>query len=448
MKKTLLTSPAGRGKTTHLIEQYARVFNETNSGLENKSYFILSTKEHAYWITERIIKVLGSDAKEQKCGVFNPQVITINDFVNQETIGSHAEMVNDVLRTHFIHTISQDHSIPLTYYDQARTLAGFPELVSNFIKELKTSFIEYDDFVKLIACISKKEHPLLCTKLNDISLIYKLYQNMIGKKCDYASGIRRYIEEKKNKPANKNLFDLIIFDGFYHFTPAQCELIKMISRMCNEVIVSLTIDSDRPGLFSYVNATRELLLSTGYGFKEKVLSGKNKRIEYKKKPIEFYSPSLDHLEKHIFSQDDVIPMCDSRDIRIFEATGVSGELEMIVREIMYLIEHPDEVGLKELRYTDFCILFRSLMGFDNEVRTVFKKYDIPVEIHERRKLNMNPFIKNVIHLIQFFLNVNPQDHIGEALKSSYFSFFSDGESKIVNEYINKIHVKTEMNTWP
>jgi len=433
--KTVLAAPAGRGKTHYCIARYARTFEEDAGCLARRSFFILPTSEHARRVTEMILNEL--QGRGRAGGVFHPRVMTMNDFVQMHMPRVQAGVVSDIMRIFLLKQIAADRDLATAYFRaDARALKGFPSLLNDLIGELRSSFFETGDFERLVQGIDRKKHPLLADKCGDLLQFQRAYQQRLERegKTDAEDAVISFLKQQDILEYRKRPFDLLIFDGFYHFTRAQLEFIRVMSQVTRETIVTLTSDRQRPGLFSYVDRMQAVLLSRPFGFSlgDGVLPAENRRTSYRGKggARPYHSPSLEHLEKYLFTDACPARAVVPADIRIFEATGTAGEVEMIAREIIRLREFPGEAGKERLAYTDFCVIFRSLSGVENIVRAVFEDFAIPVHVHERKMLRQNPLVKIIAHLLRFFIEEDGAEHLFEAVGSRYFSFSPQGAAAL------------------
>jgi ATP-dependent helicase/nuclease subunit B len=446
MKKTLLIAPAGRGKTHRCIERYARVFEAAGGGLENRSFFILPTSEHARRITEMILNEIADRGRYP--GIFNPHVMTINDFVQMHLPRAGTGVVSDIMRIFLLKQIAADPAVSTSYFrPEARSLKGFPYLLNDLIRELRTLCFESGDFERLVQGIDRKKFPLLRDKCGDLLLFQREYEKRLERegKMDAADALVNFLKQQDFAEYKKRPFDLVIFDGFYHLSRAQLEFVKVISQVTRETVVTLTSGPGRPDVFSYADRMRQILAAPPFNFSAaaEALSPENKRISYagKGKAKKYHSPSLDHLEKYLFSGEEPGKPVAPEDIRIFEATGAAGEMEMIAREIIRLREFPEEAGKEELNYTDFCVLFRSLSGAESVVRAVFKEFTIPVHVHERKTLRQNPLIKSIVHVLRFFVEEDCTEHLFECIGSRYFCFDRQGAASL-KAFVQRRAVRT------
>ncbi|OGX04233.1 MAG: hypothetical protein A3G87_08910 [Omnitrophica bacterium RIFCSPLOWO2_12_FULL_50_11] len=100
-------------------------------------------------------------------------------------------------------------------------------------------------------------------------------------------------------------------------------------------------------------------------------------------------------------------------IHVFEATGSLGEIEMIAREIKRLVR------AHSYHFSDIAVLFRTTDPYIQVIRSVFRKYQIPVEIHERMRLRTSPIARTLASFFEIILNDWTRKDLFNFLKSSY-----------------------------
>jgi len=133
------------------------------------------------------------------------------------------------------------------------------------------------------------------------------------------------------------------------------------------------------------------------------------------------------LQKNIFSQKSSSPAPEpGQDIVILDAIGTEGEIELIARQIHKLYATGD------YRYSDFAVLFRQIRHYAPVIVSVFSRYGIPAEIHERDRLKFSSWIATVVSLLSVFRNAWQREDVFAFLKFGYTRRFGknlikDGE---------------------
>lgn len=443
----LLCQPAGSGKTYHCLQIFRQALSNQPAGFDRRSFFILPSREHVNRINDLLLRDFSSSAAPLK-GLIHPAVITINEFLNHLAGISTAKTPGDILRLFLIKSILAEN--PLEYYEAAKRHRGFAELAGDFIAETKASGISPEELEKL-ALAAREKGPLFAKKIRDLSLIFKNYdQKLRGFGLEEPEDLLKDFSDFVRERERFLNLELVILDGFFHFSFAQKEFIRTLTRISQRVIVTLTLDknADRKHVFAYPEETRQALLAMG--FKEAGQAGvKNRRAK---------ADSLELLEKKLFSrairpglpeqtadrsmtelsQASRLGLLDqaadrglselsraSRPedaggpqtvVHIFEATGVSGEIEMIAREIRRLYREG------AYHFSDFCLIFRSIGAYEEVVRAVFDSFRIPVEIHERKKLKQNAFIRAVVRWLRVLREGWRREDLFALLQSNYYGF--------------------------
>ncbi|OGW87324.1 MAG: hypothetical protein A3A81_00715 [Omnitrophica bacterium RIFCSPLOWO2_01_FULL_45_10b] len=357
------------------------------------------------------------------------------------------------------------NTVEFQYFKEARGQSGFLDLVGKMIVELKEYLILPDEFEKRLQPL-KGRFPEFEFKYNDLVKIDQAYEFQLKKRglIDQRDSLK-LLEEglERGEFVDPNLKKVWI-DGFSDFSKLQFSFIEFLTRHADEVTVTLTIDEDplRRPLFEIVSETQSTL--EDIGFQKKWLNQRNHRTE---------SEDLAHLERNLFRTSPVIaPQGLSRSygkklingiasatdgapsgeapaqqnggsaglgggkqsrsheiasassgalprndresaIQIFEATGLSGELEMIAREIKRLAR------THGYHFSDMALLLRATDPYVSVIQSVFRRFQIPFELHERWRLSTSPIARTLVSFLQIFLNDWNRNDLFNFLKSSY-----------------------------
>lgn len=401
----LLCQPAGSGKTYHCLQIFRQDLSNQPAGFNRRSFFILPSREHVNRVNDLLLRDFSSSSAPLK-GLIHPAVLTINEFLNHLAGISTANTPGDILRLFLIKSILAEN--PLEYYETAKQHRGFAELAGDFIAETKASGTSPEGLDKL-ALAAREKGPLFAKKMRDLALIFKTYdQKLRGFGLEEPEDLLKDFSDFVRERERFLSLDLVILDGFFHFSFAQKEFISTLTRISQRVIVTLTLDknADRRHVFAYPEETRQALLTMGFKEAGKV-GAKNFRA--KAAPLEI-------LERTLFSRAIGPGLPDQAAVHIFEATGVSGEIEMIAREIRRLYREG------AYHFSDFCLIFRSIGAYEEVVRAVFDSFRIPVEIHERKKLKQNAFIRAVVRWLRVLREGWRRDDLFALLQSNYYGF--------------------------
>lgn len=392
----LFASPPGTGKTTRCIELFRAQILKSKSGIDSRSFFVLPSREHAERIQNLILK---KDVK----GVFNAHILTINDLAARFLGTPALSRPQDAVRLKILKEILTG-SVGFRYFTESKDIPGFHRLLADLIREFKSGLLTAPDFEKRAQKLLKNEAFRL--KFRDFSVVLKNYEKKLS-----ALGFAEpedVLSELKDTPLEAGSLDLVVFDGFYHFSRAQSELVRVVSRASSHAVVTLTLsekEGERPELFYYPERTRRFLKTIGFkekrGFFEVNHRAKN--------------PALVRIQRCLFSKDPAPEPVKPSGIMILEAPNVRGEIEMIAREIRRLSRE------EELYLSDICVILRSVSPYQKTLASVFNEFGIPAHIHERFKLSQTALGSFLFRLTALFTEGWKREDLFYLAKSGFYA---------------------------
>lgn len=407
-KLTLLLGPAGSGKTKFTTEAFEEALTHSKRPFAEDLLFILPTAEHR----ERIIDLL---LRRGFGGFFGRRVTTFDRALKSFLKLGGIDFASDVARRMMLKEILLQTKFQ--YFGEAAGTNGFLELLSKTIVELKECLIRPDELKKKLNVLAGR-FPAFELKYHELIQIYEAYETELkGRGLVDARDSLGLLEEglKRGEYAKPELQGVWV-DGFSDFSKLQLAFFEFLARHSEQMVVTLTTEqnTDRTSLFETVsNAQSEL---ESIGFKPVWADEKNYRAHAK---------SLIHLEKNLFSPGAAPKIESDGAAQIFEAAGLLGEVEMIAREIKRLNSKSG------YHFSDIALILRQTDPYLSAVRSVFKRFGIPVEFHERLRLSANPIARTFVSLLRIFLEEWKREDLFNFLKSSYVKSTSEGLPKFL-----------------
>ncbi|MBI4388359.1 MAG: PD-(D/E)XK nuclease family protein [Candidatus Omnitrophica bacterium] len=394
---TLSIGPAGSGKTHACLDNLNEALHNTQNPLAGDLLFILPTAEHR----ERVVDLL---LRRSAKGFFGRVITTFDEALHSFLKLGGIRFASDVTR----HLVLKDliQSRKFEYFEEASNTNGFVDLVAHWIAELKESLVTAEDFEKLIPRL-EKAFPFAKTKYRELFDLYHAYDQELARLQlkDKQDALFLLEEGLKRGEWQAPHFRHIWIDGFFDFSELQFAFIRFLAAHSDAITATLTLDKTserRPALFQMIEETKKRL--TDIGFKPMFSNPVNQRAQ---------NEALSHLEKNLFT-DQPTQSTEIKDaIQIFEATGLSGELEMIAREIKRIFAE------KELNYSDIALIFRNVGPYLSVLKSVFSKFKIPLEIHEREELRAHLLARTIVSFLSIFLNGWKREDVFNFLKSSF-----------------------------
>ncbi len=421
MSKILLAGPAGSGKTHRLLDDFEQALKTSGNPLDPNFFFILPSAEH----TERIVSLMVQRGIK---GFFHRRVTTLSRLIETVFGLGSEQTASSVTRFLILKDLFERNSFE--YFKEIQQSPGFIQLILSFIDELKEALIPVDVFRERMNALKRVE-PDLALKYEALAGIYELYSEELTRQGlrDRQDFLDVYRKLRKRGGMHLPRFKKIWIDGFFDFSNLQLEYLRDLTELSEDTVITLTKDNtpERRDLFEPIHRTEESLVALG--FKSELMKSPNRRAQ---------SKCLVEMEQGLFSSrlpltptstkqhGGSAALCgglspagrgqgegNRNEIKIFEAVGIEGEMEMIAREI--------EMSFRQggYRYSDFAILLRKIGTYGDVIRSVFDRYEIPVEIHEREKLQFAPFIQVMVSLFRIFRDGWKRNDLIHFLKSSY-----------------------------
>ncbi len=397
--KRLLIGPAGSGKTHLILDEFENYLHSADP-LTEDAFVVLPSAEH----TDRILTLI---LQRGIRGFFFRRITTLSHLVSDVFVTGAERFASNATR--FI-ILKEILSRPAwSYFQVVQQTPGFLNLMLSFVAELKEAFIGPELFRSRMNEMKRCEADL-ASKYEALAGIYEAYQKALEERglLD-RQDVLRIAREKNETLIPRRRFKRIWLDGFFDFSNLQMEYLKELMNITEDMTISLTCEqpTHRLPLFEALYPTFEKLKALGFEVVEQ--TGASRRTQ---------NAELQYLQKNLFKDPDNIsglrPVSrDEISLQLFESVGIQGEIEMIAREILRLYR------LGNYRFSDFAILFRQIAGYEPVIRSLFERYEIPVEIHERERLDLSPIIETIRALLFIFLEGWKREDLLNFLKSSY-----------------------------
>ncbi|SEB09949.1 DNA helicase/exodeoxyribonuclease V, subunit B [Thalassobacillus cyri] len=313
--------------------------------------------------------------------------------VFQETGGNTRKYISSTGIQMMLRKITEERTSDWLVFQKAIEKQGFMEQLEGMITEFKRYRITPEILHEQMTAIDQYTHQYaseiaLRNKLEDLSYIYDRLDHAL--RDQYMDG-EDQLQMLADKIPTARFLDgaEIYIDGFHSFTPQEIMVIEALLKRTKCVNVALTLDKpssgDRPelDLFHESGETYETLAAMaeeqGIGFDgTTILDNKQGRFENR--------PHFLHMERY-FDERPAPPYEGEAPIQIAEAVHPRAEVEGVAQEILRLVR--DE----GYRYKDLAILMREPETYHDLITTVFKDYEIPVFLDEKRTMLNHPLIE-------------------------------------------------------
>ena len=382
--------PSGSGKSRQLYQEITRRAGENSA----RNFFIIVPDQFTMQTQKEMVLL------NDKGGIMNIDVLSFGRLSHRilEEVGREdIPVLDDTGKSLVLQKVAAGMKEELPTLGSFLHRQGYIHEVKSAISEFMQYGIGTEDVSKLIACAEKR--GALAGKLKDLEKLYKGFMDYIHGSFitteETLDVLRRSLAKSKLLPGS-----VVVFDGFTGFTPIQNRVIQELMRLCEEVIVTLTLgegeDPYRPDgeqkLFHLSKKTAadlsRLAKEAGVERKEDVFIRSSYRFQN--------APALRHLEQNLFRYA-VSPYEEEQDeIRLFETTTPRDEVHQTGLEIRRLLR---EEGMA---YRDIAVIVGDLAGYAPYVETEFAQMDIPCFIDRTRGIVLNPMIEYIKSALELY----------------------------------------------
>jgi len=156
---------------------------------------------------------------------------------------------------------------------------------------------------------------------------------------------------------------------------------------------------------------------------EKIIKLENKKNEIEKIHLNncerFKTKELLHMEKYIYENNYKKYNDNIYNIELFLAKNQYSEIENIAKKIIKLVRN------ENYRYKDISVITKQINTYSSLIRAIFKEYEIPVFIDEKRELSQNIVIQYILSVLEIFKTNWSYDSIINYLKTGFVNIDED-----------------------
>ena len=396
----------GSGKTEYCYSEIAKKIKE-----KNKIYMI-TPEQFSFTAEEKLMKTVSSHA------ILNAEVVHLSRMayrVINEIGGSTKTNLSESGKAMLIYNILNKYKKDLKFLGKSDENI---DLCMTAITEFKQHKISVQDLQKEI---EKTEDIYLKTKLQDITLVYKKFEEQIKNQYIDENDLLTILAQNIGKTdLIKN--SIIYLDEFSGFTHQEYEVIKELVKYAKQVNITICTDN----LSINTNPDIDIFYSNKITIAKlwKMINENDLKLEepvYLKEQYRFQTPELQYLSENINKNKITKYEKNVENIQLFLAQNPYSEIENIGKQITKLIYN------KNIRYKDIAIISKNIEEYSSLVRAIFSKYDIPVFIDEKRDVNQNIIVQYILAILEV-LNKNFS-------KDSIFNYLKLGLTKIEQDEI-------------
>ena len=413
----------GSGKSQFCFSEIAKLIDKKGS------IFIITPEQFSFTAERKLMEAVNKNA------VINAEVITLTRMayrVLNDIGGEIKQSLSKCGKAMLVYSILNKYKKELEFLGKSDENI---DLVIRTITEFKKHGITINN---LKDEMEKTQDAYLKTKLSDMILLYENFENKIVDNyiddTDLLTILAKHLDEVE---FIKN--SIIYIDEFAGFTHQEYEIIKGLIKHAKQVNITICVDNLNPA----INPDTDIYYSNKITLYKLIdlVNENNFKLEepvFLKDQYRFKTKELKHLANNIYEIQSTKYEENVENIRLFLAKNPYSEIENIAKEIKKLVRD------KKIRYKDISIITKNIDTYASLVRAIFKQYEIPVFIDEKRDLNQNIIIQYVLSISEILVKNFSSESVFSYVKLGFCEIDEDEIFKLEN-YCNKWGIK--QNKW-
>ncbi|MDQ0232240.1 helicase-exonuclease AddAB subunit AddB [Metabacillus malikii] len=374
---------SGSGKTTNIINEIRQRLQDKPIG---RPIIYLVPDQMTFGAEFELIR------SAEVGGMIRAQTFSFSRLawrVLQETGGITRQHLSSTGIQMLLRKLVEQYKQEFKVFAKASDKNGFIEQLETMLTEFKRYCLTPQDLEDYLASATTEiDKKSLTDKLHDMSLLYKQLELQLSQKYVDSEDYLRLLTEKVQESEYIKSADIYI-DGFHSFTPQELEVVFSLMKEARNCKIALTIDRPYDDFLPHELSLFQLSGKT-YHQISKLADKEGLHVEPPLVLNEQHrltnNPSLEHLEKYY----DIRPTTifeDKTNITIFQASNRRSEIEGIARQIHTLIRQ------EQYRYKDIALLIRNANDYRDLIEQVFRDYEIPFFIDQKRSMLNHPIIE-------------------------------------------------------
>ena len=419
----LIYGKSGSGKSSYCFTEIARLIEK-----EEKNKIFIITPEQFSFTAER--KLMDEMEKLGTGAVISAEVITLSRMAYRvmQEVGGGIESLSKCGKAMLIYSILSNNQKNLKFLGKTDENI---DLSMRAITEFKKHGISVENLVNEIQCV---EDIYLKNKLQDMVCIYKEFEEKIEGNYIEDTDLLTILSQNIGKvDLVKN--SIIYIDEFAGFTYQEYQVIKEFLRLAKEVNITICIDN----LDFNTNPDIDIYYPNKITAKKLINLAKENDIGLDKfvhleEGLRFKTEELRFLSKNLYNTKSTKYGKNVENVSLFLAKNEYSEVENVAKKIQNLVRK------EKMRYRDISIITKNIENYSSLVRAIFRKYDIPVFIDEKRDLNQNIIVQYILSILEILTKNFSFESVFSYIKLGFLDYEKEEIFKLEN-YCSKWGIK-------
>ncbi len=424
MQARFLLGPAGTGKTYRCLHEIAAKLRANPDGPD---LILVAPKQATFQLERQLLNDFDLP------GYTRLQILSFErlaDYAITKLNGPALEVLSEEGRVMVLRALLRE-SRKLKIFHAGATMSGFARQLSGELRELQRHQLTTAKLRELSANASLPE--VLRRKLHDLGLLLDAYTNWLSdhrlRDVDCLLGIAA--EQLKTNVATQALsIDGLWLDGFAEMTPQELELLTAIAPHCGEVTLAFCLDREQAkqtkswlSIWSAINET--------FGRCHHAIAAvPNANVVVEDLPRDpaknrfAQNRTFGFLEEHW--DNGASTNKSPAGIQLAVCANPEAEATHAARQILSVVRAGN-------RFRDCAVLLRSLDGYQDVIRRVFARYEIPNFLDRRESISHHALAELTRCALQMVASNWKHDDWFGALKTGLVSDDEEAIDRLENE---------------
>lgn len=413
---------SGSGKSEHI---YRKITEEASRNI-TKNYLVIVPEQFTMQTQKKLVELSKNKA------IMNIDVLSFQRLAYRvfDELGiKNVKVLEETGKNLVLRKVAQGIEDKLTVLRPNISRMGYIGEIKSLLSELMQYNISPEQLRAYIN--SGKLSPVLAAKLSDVLVMYEGFNDFMKDKYITAEELLNVL---KGVAGDSEILrdSVIVFDEFTGFTPVQNELMSELLKICEQIYVTLTIDSREEGAFYNCAGMHELFYMPKKTIRSLMKMAGDLHVDVAepvvlqgKKDYRFKeSEEMFFLEQNLFRKNGKKYSQEVSDITLTSCKNPKEELVYTARMIN------DYVQNKGMRYKEIAIVTGDVESCSNYVERIFTQYNIPFFLDTTKDILFHPFIE----FVRAALEIIEKDFSYEAV----FRFLRCGFCDIEDEKIDTL----------
>ncbi len=412
MSLQIICGRSGSGKSMYALQQI-KEFLDTK---DDTPIFLLVPEQFTFQAEKNLSEVLGLG------GIFKTEVLSFKRLAHRvftEVGGVSTPHLHPAGKSMILANILSKKEHEFVFFKNSPKHKGFVESLSSLIKEFKRYNVTPKSLESLSFQVDFHE------KLKEITWIYQSFEEEISKRYFDTDDDLTLLAKKL--PLSKTFQNSIVWiDEFSTFTPQEMIVLESLMKSAGKIHITLCTDFitqdslDPYDVFYPIKKGLWNLLQVAKRNQIKI----SDPVILDKDPLPRFleSKELAHLEKNFFRYPCTSYTEKNIHSEVFSALNIYSEIENVAKNILALARD------KNFRFKDIRVVCRNLGTYEKIIHGLFKTYQIPFFIDQKRKVSNHPLVRMLLSLFEILT--------GNWSYEKIFSYLKTGLTQIPKEDID------------